>query len=129
MGFNNHPVYIYIPRVTRNIPTRNMPTRKLSKKKNSETLTSTSREPPDLELRIPTRANRATNRNNVATQVQSYFLWVYFLWGYFIEPTPEFLSNIESIIYVKTTVEINSFFLRLQLFFQTGCFWEGSQFI
>ena len=33
----------------------------------SETLTSTSREPPGLELRILTRANRATNRNNLAT--------------------------------------------------------------
>ena len=36
-------------------------------KPDSETLTSTSREPPGLELRIPTRAKRATNRNNLAT--------------------------------------------------------------
>ena len=33
----------------------------------SETLTSTSREPPGVELRISTRAKQATNRNNVAT--------------------------------------------------------------
>ena len=31
-------------------------------------LTSTSRKPPGLELRIPTRAKRATNRNNVDAQ-------------------------------------------------------------
>ena len=36
--------------------------RKIGHKKKSETLTSTSRKPPGLELRIPTRA---TNRNNI----------------------------------------------------------------
>ena len=51
--------------------------RKIAHKKNSETLTSTSREPPGLELRIPTRAKRATHRNNVRTKL--FFLWVYFI--------------------------------------------------
>ena len=49
-----------------------MPTKKKGKPY-SETLTSTSREPPGIELRIPTRAKRAPSRNNVATREQSYF--------------------------------------------------------
>ena len=51
-----------------------MPTAKIpyERKKKSERLTSTSRELPDHELRIPTRANRVTDRNNVATQEQNY---------------------------------------------------------
>ena len=49
----------------RNIPYKKYAQRKIAHKKKSETLTSTSREPPSLELKIPTRAKRATN--NVAT--------------------------------------------------------------
>jgi len=69
--------------VTRNIPTTKLPTKKnkrlkkINSKKNkpdSETLTGTSREPPGLQLRTPTRVKRDTNRNEVATQEQSYFL-------------------------------------------------------
>ena len=63
---------IIITMVTRNIPTKNMPTGKLRTEKNknktnSEMLTSNSREPPGLELKIFTRSKQATNRNNVAT--------------------------------------------------------------
>ena len=55
-----------------------MPPEELPAKK-SETLTSNSREPPGLKLKISTVAKRATNRNKVVTQEQSYFLVRIFL--------------------------------------------------
>ena len=61
--------------MTRNIPTRNMLTEKLPTRTiiKIKTITSTSREPSSLELRIPTRVKQSTNGNNVATQEHLFF--------------------------------------------------------
>ena len=60
-----------------------LPHRKIAHEKNSETITSTSREPTGLELRIPTRAKRVKNRNIVATWEQRFFFAWIFLVGIF----------------------------------------------
>ena len=89
---------MYLTMMTINIPTGNIcahengPQKKRNKEKtDSETVTSISPEPQQIELIIPTQVQRVTNRNNVEKNY-AIFMWRYFLWGYLIEPVLMHLS-------------------------------------